>query len=329
LEAVRGRENLTILGNALVDRVLFDERPLDGARRAIGVLARIDGEWQTIAGREVILAAGAVHSPAILMRSGVGPATILTPLGIEVIRDLPVGENLQDHASVALTLHLRAEARARSPLRRWSNCCVRYSSGLAGAGPNDMMLASVNFSGQTMADYLTPNGQIRLDVEFTDPVGEILAWVNQVFSRGRLWITTTDPIVDPEIDENMLADKRDLIRLRDGAQRLFAIARHPVMRRIAEAIEAGGRPLEEMNSQEAIDQWLWRQASDVAHICGTCRMGDRNDPRTVVDAGGRVLGVQALRVGDASIMPAVPRANTHLTCVMIGEHLADRIRRAR
>ena len=98
---------------------------------------RLGGEWQTVAGKEIILAAGAVHSPAILMRSGVGPAAELAALGIDVVRDLPVGENLQDHAMVALTLSLKPAARAKSPLNRITNCCIRYSSGLAGAGPND------------------------------------------------------------------------------------------------------------------------------------------------------------------------------------------------
>jgi 5-(hydroxymethyl)furfural/furfural oxidase len=326
LEAARSRDNLTILGNAHVDKVVFDE----GRERAIGVYARIDDQWQMIPSGEVILSAGAVHSPAILMRSGVGPATVLTPLGIEVLRDLPVGENLHDHPSVTLTLHLKPEARVRSPLQRWTNCCLRYSSGLAGAVPNDMMMAAVNYSGGDVADHITSDGRLLLDKPFEGTRGALWVWVNQCFSRGRLCITTVDPEVDPEIDENMLSDERDLIRLRDGVQRLFAIARHPAVQRIVEAIDVGApaRTLDEMNSQEEIDRWLWQKANDMAHIGGTCRMGARNDPRTVVDPDGRVLRLQGLRVCDASIMPTVPCANTHLTCVMIGEHLADRIKRA-
>src|SRR5690606_12636799 len=106
LEPARGRENLTILGDAHVDRVLFD------GRRATGVRVCRGGEWVEFSGREIILSAGSVFSPPILIRSGIGPADDLRALGIDVLADLPVGENLADHSAVGIHLHLKPEARA-------------------------------------------------------------------------------------------------------------------------------------------------------------------------------------------------------------------------
>ena len=200
-----------------------------------------------------------------------------------------------------------------------------------------MMMMSCSYLGEDLAAYITADGHILRDKPFSDPKGMMWVWVNQPFSRGSLRITSVDANVDPEIDERMLSDERDLIRLRDGVQRLTAIARHPAMQRIVDRVEFGApwsqqaypHSPDEINSQEELDQLILQDAGDVLHICGTCRMGDPSDPRTVVDPNGRVLGLQGLRVCDGSLMPNVTSANTHLTCVMIAEHLADRIRRAR
>ncbi len=129
LEPARDRPNLRIVGDALVDRVLVE----DG--RAVGVRVRLDGEWTTIEGGQVVLSAGAVHSPAILLRSGIGP-------GLSI--DLPVGEHLQDHPVVYAVVPLRTEAQPATPFDRHTNVCLRYSSGLAGAGRNDMMIVGMN-----------------------------------------------------------------------------------------------------------------------------------------------------------------------------------------
>ncbi|MGH7916663.1 MAG: GMC family oxidoreductase, partial [Candidatus Binataceae bacterium] len=126
LEPARGRSNLTIVGDALVDKVSFERR------RATSVRVRFAGKWRHVAGREIILSAGAIHSPAILMRSGIGPASILEPLGIPVRCDAPVGRNLLEHPQLSLVLELKPHARAKDLAARHTNCCVRYSSGLDG-----------------------------------------------------------------------------------------------------------------------------------------------------------------------------------------------------
>ncbi len=141
LEPARGRANLEIRGDTPVDRVLLE----DG--RAVGVRARTAQGWQELRAREVILAAGAIHSPAILMRSGIGPAAHLRAMGIEVVKDLPVGDHLFDHPFVRLELKLKDELRPKDVHARHTNCCVKYTSGLAGGSKCDMILFAMNHGG--------------------------------------------------------------------------------------------------------------------------------------------------------------------------------------
>ena len=335
LEPARGRANLEIIGGALVDRVEFDapsaECGLGQRRRAVGVRVggidgRTDGKtgedgWSTVHGREILLCAGAVHSPAVLMRSGIGAAPALKEVGVTPVVDLPgVGQNLLDHPTVGLHLLLRAGAQACDPHARRTNCCIRYSSGLAGAGRNDMLMASCNVFGIEGEELKR---------------GVIVVSVFQAFSQGYLRIASSDPREDPIIEECMLSDGRDLERLRDGVRRLFALAGHAAFDEIAEEMWVGDifgggmRGIESFGSDEALDRWLLEECVDCFHIVGTCRMGAVSDRRTVVDPDCRVVGVDGLRVIDASIMPEVPRANTHLTTVMVAEHIADRLRASR
>lgn len=327
LEPVRGRENLTIVGGVLVDRLEIEGAGRgDGRRvRAVGVrIADADGSgdgWSIVRGREVLLCAGAVHSPAILMRSGVGPGRVLEEAGVRPVVELAgVGMNLLDHPAVGLHIKLRPGARASGAHAGRSNCCVRYSSRLAGAGRNDMMMTSCNVLG------IEGEALVR---------GGIVVSLYQAFSQGVLRIVAADPRVEPVIEERMLSDRRDLVRLRDGVRRLFAIAGHDAIAGIAEEIALGdlygGRPVgvDSTVSDEALDSWLMEACIDCFHIVGTCKMGSADDRSTVVDPNCRVVGVDGLRVIDASIMPEVPRANTHLATVMVAEHMAERIKGSR
>lgn len=318
LEPSRGRANLEIVGEALVDRVEFRGSSSNGekGRRASSVRVRTSQGSTQIKGKEIVLCAGAVHSPAILMRSGIGPAQELQALDIDTIVDAPaVGENLLDHPAVKLTLLLRPEARANSIHLRPYNCCVRYSSGLAGTGSNDMILVAENIWGGCIDERALSKGSIFLSVF-------------QSFSRGRLRITTPDPWTSPEFEERMLSDERDLIRLRDGVRRAFEIAKHPAFAAIAEKVLVGdtGLGIRDFTEDAQIDEWLLANCGEPSHVSGTCRMGSPDDARSVVDPDCRVIGVDGLRVVDASIMPEIPRANTHLTTVMIAEHMAERMK---
>ena len=126
----------------------------------------------------------------------------------------------------------------------------------------------------------------------------------------------------------MLSDERDLVRLRDGVRRLRAICLQPAVAAVAERAEYGvsGLSMAEALDDDALDDWLFRECSDAQHASGTCRMGEDGDPRAVVDPACRVIGCTGLRVVDASVMPEVPRANTHLTTVAIAERMADLLR---
>ncbi|RIK37061.1 MAG: GMC oxidoreductase [Chloroflexi bacterium] len=312
LEPARLRPNLTILGDTLVDRVVFE------GRRATGVRALRGGQWVTFSGREVLLAAGSTFSPAILVRSGIGPADDVRALGIPLLSDLPVGHNATEHAVAALRLELRPEARARSADEWFMNCYIRYHSGLGGAGENDMVISSRNVSGYDEAGLAS--GAVGVNI-----------W--QSFSLGLLRVVAPDPMAMPQIDERLLSDERDLVRMRDGVRRLLQFAAHPALRAISTAIVPSmglsTQPppaLADLRDQRTLDAWLLASVRDAWHLVGTCRMGAADDPRTVVDPECRVLGVTGLRVIDGSIMPEAPRANTNLTCITIGEHMAARLR---
>ncbi|MCY4106882.1 MAG: GMC family oxidoreductase N-terminal domain-containing protein [Chloroflexi bacterium] len=323
LEAARGRENLSIYGNAIVDRVIFDE----SGRRAVGVRAYLDGEWQELRAQEVILSAGAVHTPAILQRSGIGPADWLQEVGIEPRLELPVGRNLQDHPLVSVHLRLQPAARRFTHHDRHSNVCLRYSSRMADAGRADMLLVSMMWVGMGNREEL-PSDQWAEWADPDEPIGMLGCWANQCFSRGELRLAAADPHVDPIIEENMLSDHRDLARMRDGAKRLFAIARQPAIQAVTQQLSLlpMGIAPEELRSEAELDEWILSAAVDIQHICGTCRMGDPKDARSVVDPDCRVIGVDHLRVIDASIMPDVPRANTNLTVIASAEYMAARLR---
>src|SRR5476649_1141049 len=235
LEPARGRANLTIVGNAIVDTLKFE-----GNRAyANGVMVQIGGELRTVrARREVLLCAGAIHSPAVLQRSGIGPAALLKGLGIEVVADRPVGEHLLDHPILTLMLMLKPEAEVSTLAHRHTNCCVRYSSKLAGAGLNDMIMIAGNL--RPAEDGGTARARMAVSAF-------------QAFSEGTVRITTRDATIDPRVDERMLSDESDLVRLRDGVLRMQDICRNPAVRAISTRVEYGstGRSIEDVfNAKE-------------------------------------------------------------------------------
>jgi 5-(hydroxymethyl)furfural/furfural oxidase len=295
LEPARGRPNLVIRGHSHVDRVVIESERARGVRL-------LDGQVYWVHERgEVILCAGAVHSPAILIRSGIGPATLLRRLGLDTIADLPVGEGAQDHAIVFVELPVPMEAM-RCVGNRPTNVVLRYSSGLAGAGTNDMMLLATNHN-----------------YWFGRPTAGIAVQMNQVFSRGSLTLASADPTQDPHLELNLLSDERDLIRMEDGLQRVRELIQHPAFLEIAL-----GPPMAPRSRAEILGQ-----VKDVMHICSTARMGSPRDPASVVDPECRVVGVEGLRVVDASIMPEVVRANINLTVIALAELMAKRLRQSR
>ena len=312
LEPVRDRSNLTIVGEAVVDTLQFEgNRP-----HVSGVRVRLGGEARRVrARREVILSAGAIHSPAILQRSGIGPRDWLGALGIEVVADRPVGRHLLDHPILGLMLDLRGDARVSTLMHRHTNCCLRYSSELAGAGVNDMIMIA---------------GNLRPEEDGGTARARLAVSAFQAFSEGTVRITTRDAGIDLQVDERMLSDESDLLRMRDGIGRMRDLCLQPAFKAISTRVEYGstGRSIEEPFEPRELDDWMSAECSDAQHASGTCRMGAMDDPRSVVDPECRVIGVSGLRVIDASIMPTVVRANTHFTTVMIAEKMADALKRS-
>ena len=304
LEPARARPNLVIRGEVVVDRVLFERR------RAVGVRAIVDGAVEDFRAADVVVAAGAVHSPAVLFRSGIGPADDLRSLGVVVLADLPVGRNFQDHAGLMATISLHDDAPVPKPKRK-GHLCIRYTTGVDDQ-VNDGFIAVVNSLGVGA------------------PIGGLIGWVNRVDSVGRVQVVSTDPTVDPVVECNMLDHPSDKARMRVVFDHLREIASSPELAAAATVSHYGlyrTAPADARFTEAEFDDFALEAAIDTQHACGSCRMGAPDDPTAVVDPEGRVLGVDGLRVADASVFPWVTRANTNLTAILVGEKIADAMRR--
>ena len=263
-----------------MDKVLFDKY------RARGVRARTTDGWVTFEGGEVVLCAGAIYSPAILMRSGVGPPEHLRDLGITVLQDLPVGSNVNEHAAIDLDLVLK-EPAVEVKDKFAVSCLVRFSSELAGAGRNDMGFGSFN---------------IFKPREGTRARGSVFVTLFQSFSRGTVRLLSADPEVDPSIDFNMLSDHRDMVRMREGVRRPFELAAQPGIASIVDGMGIGGVRSESKLPGD-LNRWLLERCGSIGHPCGGAPMGARDDPQSVLGPDCCPHGLEGLRVADGSSMP--------------------------
>ncbi len=344
---VRARKNLTIMTGANVTRLMFD------GKRIIGVTVTVDGVSRDIHGGEVLLCAGAIHSPAFLLRAGIGAAADLRALGIDVVADLPgIGCNLQNHPIVFIGAHLRRGARQPATLRPHPMTCLRYSSGLSAAVPSDMYIAA-----HSKSSWSALGAQIA----------NFYAAIFKPDSRGRVSLVSAEPGRQPRIEFNFVGEEIDLLRLMDAFRRIIAlVSSEPVrglcttvfpvrftdrIRRlnqlnranalkasvIASALDAipelAGIVFAQLadrrvdlaalsNDNAALAEHVRNNVAGTFHVCGTCRMGGADDPGAVVDNAGRVHGIAGLRVVDASIMPAIPRGNTNIPTIMLAEKIA-------
>jgi choline dehydrogenase len=307
----RDRPNLTIRPHCLVNRVLVEDQ------RALGVDVADGVRPERIYARRTTLAAGSVGSPALLLRSGIGPKTALLDLDIEPLVDLPgVGAGLSDHPVVRLLLVPRpGSCDIETPL---AQVVLRYTA--PGSDEfNDMqqvIFSHVDVAGiggeQAVAMVGTPLA-IGLPVALERP---------QV--RGRLSLASSDPHVPPVIELNFAADPEDLRRLLEGIRLAWRIAHEPEIARHVERVALLTE--ETIASEQALAAYIRATVSTQFHPCGTARMGPADDPMAVVDQHCRVRSVENLRIVDASVMPTIPRANINLTCIMIGEHASDWMR---
>ena len=294
-EEVRERPNLTISGNELVDRVLFD------GRRATGVLTASGAE---IPAGEVILSSGSYGSPAILLRSGVGPGADLSALGIDVVADLPVGQHLQDQPFYYNAYALKRDALDMRPA---VGALLWIASGEARAGDLDIHLAVTHLM---PPEYSPTGGAIALSVAVVKPD-----------SRGTVKLRSRDPGEQPEIDCNFLAEERDARRMLEGVRLSRRIARNPALARFLELEILPGDAVAEDQLAEAVASNL----ASYGHPVATAPVGADGDASAVVDGGGAVRQLSGLRVIDASIMPVVPSVALNLTTIMIAERIAKAV----
>lgn len=303
----RHRLNFTIRANVHVTRIVFD------GLRAVGVEAESGGETFTAEGGEIVICAGAVASPQLLMLSGIGPADHLRQIGIPVVYPSPgVGQNMRDHCSVAVGLAVRDGYRLY-PHGPRLHVTLRYSS-QGSECPDDMVSGASNFA-----------SRVRLGGSALEAEGvSISCGLYKAVGAGELTLTSADPHVHPHMDFRYLADPFDRKRMRDGVRLNVRLAHGPEFQDIVVGRIAPSN--EDLASDRALDAWLLRNARTSYHVSGTCKMGPASDPMAVVDQHGRVHGIEGLRVVDASIMPDVIRANTNATALMIGERVADLMR---
>ncbi len=350
--AARARPNLRIVSRAQVERVLLD------GRRVRGVAVRIDGSTHEIAAREVVISAGALNSPALLQRSGIGDPEMLMRAGVTPLVELPaVGRNYQNHVLLHFALTLEPNSQLRPEQRHYVLTGMRASSGVTGCPAGDLFIFLIG--------RVAPRS-------FGVRMGMVAVALNQPFSRGSVNIASADPDTAPICEQALLSDPRDAQRMliatrlaeglilepgvracwreayllpREAPLRLIngtgiigaakalgasaALAAPAAVRKriMAHAI-APGRLVADRNSHQPLtDAEILAASGSMFHPSGSCRMGSADHPETVVDPQCRVIGVDGLSVVDASVMPCLPSANTNLPTIMIAERAAEMMRR--
>ncbi|MEJ0019512.1 MAG: GMC family oxidoreductase N-terminal domain-containing protein [Acetobacteraceae bacterium] len=348
--AARQRTNLTILGDTQARRILF------AGPRAVGAEIRRNGAIEAVTADNVIISAGALHTPWLLMLSGIGPGEHLRQHGIGVLADRPgVGSNLMDHPAIHISGYLRPVARHKMVLRR-NYTYLRWSSGLPDVPQADMVMMAVCRSAWHAIG-------VR--------IGTLSSYIGRSYSTGEVRLASPDPDAEPYVDFNWLSDPRDLERMIDAFRRMATILttkpvpgylsnlfgskfsqrvrnvsqktlRNAVLTNVAavmmdnsaalrgflfDKVISDSRPLAELLADPAaLEHHVRENVQSAWHPSCTCRMGDPSDPRTVVDPTGKVIGVDNLFIADASVMPEVSRTNTNIPTIMIAERIAEMVR---
>ena len=329
LDMAKGRPNLTILTHATTNKILFQ------GKRAIGV-EYIQGAntaqlHQVYARNEVLLCAGAIASPQILQRSGIGQSTFLKSMDIPVVHDLPgVGENLQDHLEMYLQYRCKKPV-SLYPALKWHNQPAIGAEWLLlgkGIGASNQFEAGGFI--RSSDEFTWPNIQyhflpVAINYNGSNPVKEhgFQAHVGSMRSpsRGRIKLKSRDPFEHPSILFNYMSTEQDWREFRDAIRITREIMHQPALDAYrGEEISPG----KNLQSDAELDEFVRNHAETAYHPSCSCKMGE--DDMAVVDGQGRVHGINGLRVVDASIMPVIMTGNLNATTIMIAEKLADRIR---
>jgi choline dehydrogenase-like flavoprotein len=323
------RPNLDVIPRALVDKVV-----LEGSR-AVGIAYQVGGQDRVArADVEVVLCAGSVGTPPILLRSGIGPSLDLAALDVPVVADLPVGRNLQDHLFLPMSFvapnggHKGTASHFIAGMIKevifggtWFSRsvfdCVAFVK-LDSASPvPDLQIHVLPWC------YPSPNRDDDTVRPTVDPRAALTVQPTLIYpqSRGEITLTSTDPAAAPRIDPHYLEAEADVKTLMDGIALCREIMAHEAIR---SEITCELHPGEDYLDTAAMRRELPNRVATVYHPVGTARMGQ--DERAVVDPQLRVRGIEGLRVADASIIPRIPGGNTNAACIMIGEKAADLIR---
>lgn len=304
LAPARERENLTILPDTLVDKVLIE----NGVARGV-----LTSEGQTIHAGEVVVTAGAYSSPAVLMRSGIGPADHLEDVGIRCLVDLPgVGSSLMDHPQIArqsgyTSFYIKPEYTPAQ--RTFIQTMVRARSRFAG-GDVDLHLYPAEMIDERFGCW-------------TFAFGVSLQYAR---SLGTVRLTAADPESPLDIDHNHFSHPDDMEAICDGYELMLRVASTPPLGTMLDGPCLEG---EHLTNRDALKEMIRRESGTTYHPSTTCKMGPKSDPMAVVDTAGRVYGVSNLRVADASIFPFGPRANLHFTIIAAAEKIAAGMRAER
>ena len=332
LKAAKHRKNLTILPHTLVDKILFDKES-DGAK-AIGVRYRSAGRaLDVMALQEVIVCAGSIGSPAVLQRSGIGPASVLEQAGVVVRVESPgVGENLQDHLEVYFQYECTQPVSLNRKLNWWSKAMI----GARWALLRDGLGATNHFEScgfiRSRAGLQQPNIQyhflpaaMRYDgrAAFAGDGYQVHVGPNKPHSRGSIAIRSANPKDAPSIQFNYLQHEQDRIDWRDTIRLTREVLQQSALARYrGDEIQPGMH----IDSDEQIDAWVRDNVESAYHPSCTVKLGADHDPMAVLDSECKVRGVEQLRVVDSSIFPTITNGNLNAPTMMVAERAADMIR---
>ena len=313
LRPADGRPNLEIIGGAYAHHIMIERD------RATGVAYSPNGSssLEQVRGRHIVVSAGVFNSPALLMRSGVGPVRDLEAVGIRSIADLPgVGANLMEHVG-AFIFVVPPEGVVTTDMVQ-HQLLIRYSSPDSPV-VNDMQIGMMNHWD------LTENPALA-EVCGAELIWGICAGVQTPRSRGRLRVLSPDPDHPPVIDLNLLDSPEDIAQLTAGLRLCYRLATHEALAERFDRVAVFDEAAFAEGDDPVLDDYARQFSFPWYHASGTCRMGPNPDAGDVVDDRGQVHGIDRLSVFDASILPMIPRANTNLTCIALGERAAELLR---
>ncbi|MFN8636139.1 MAG: mycofactocin system GMC family oxidoreductase MftG [Chloroflexota bacterium] len=315
LMPMRHRLNLTVRGKVHVSKVLFD------GTRAVGVEAESGGEVFTVEADRVVLSAGAIRSPQLLMLSGIGPRDQLEQIGIPIVHESPgVGQNLMNHLSAQVSFKVQDHIELKTHVDA-VNFSLHYTAD-GSSETNDMLLRTApavdpraervpGFRTKTLSNDVPPERVARITCTLGLPEG-----------RGYVQLESADPKIQPTFNYRYLQHPNDARRVREGLRLALRLLESDAYK---EVVDRRLQPTDDILADDAaFDRWIRQTVGTARHVSGTCKMGPDSDPLAVVDQRCRVKGVQGLWVVDASVVPRIPRSGgIHATVIMVGERVAE------